>query len=314
VTPTEPTRDLVLSVVQDYDWETVRPFVESLRATGYRGEIRFFVSSVNPESVRRFHEEGIETTRPPRLRLKVGGRVLQPYNPRTTRIRWHVQPLYRHIVRGLAGLARDRRSATARLAGALANLDVARHFWYWDYLSRNVSRYRNVMLSDARDVLFLGNPFDLELGDGIYFFQEDERLAIRDNVNNAGWLHGAYGQQALDELGGRPIVCAGVTIGAAAAVLEYERIMVDELSKLARQFHGMDQGVHNFVVHSALVPHAHVVPNREGPVLTMGLMAAEDAVPILRERAPELKVVHQYDRHPGALEVIRAHAPDPVRA
>jgi hypothetical protein len=310
VTPSE--RDLVLAAAQDYDWESVRPFVESLRATTYAGEIRFFAPGASADTERKLREHGVAVDRPHRVRLKLGVHVLRPYNPKTTRVRWHVQPLYRHLVRALALPARDRRAATARLAGALANVEVARYFWFWNYLRRNVARYRNVMLTDVRDVLFLGDPFDFDIGEAVCSFEEDAHVTIGTQTNNRGWLHGAYGQEALDELADRRIVCSGITIGAAPAVLDYLTVMVDELARLARQYKGMDQGVHNYVLHKGLVPRARLVSNADGPVLTVGGMRAPEAVAALRERAPELRVVHQYDRHPQVAEAIASLASVPL--
>lgn len=303
------TRDLVLAAVQDYDWERLRPFVESLAAAGYRGETRFFVSGVPASTLAELRRRGVVLERARRLRFRVAGHVVQPYDPRTTRVRWHLQPLYGRAVRGLALASSDRRTATARFAGALANVEVARYFWYWLYLSRNRERYRNVMLTDVRDVLFLADPFDFETGGAVCSFAEDERFTIARQVNNRGWLHGAYGQAAVDELGDRPIVCSGVTIGAAQAVFAYLTEMVDRLARLARQYKGMDQGVHNYVLHKGFVPNSRIVPNRHGPVLTVGLMTPDDAVAAVRERRGELRVVHQYDRHPELARLLAGRVP-----
>jgi hypothetical protein len=298
--------DLILAAAQDYEWESLRPFVESLHESGFRGEVRFFVSGLSGETVGKLEATGVRVSRPGRIRARLGTRVFQPYNPRTTRLRWHVQPLYRHVVRTLASLAPDSGAATRRLAGALANVEVARFFWYRDYLSRTPARYRNVMLTDVRDVLFLGSPFDFDIGASAYFFLEHEGLRLRDTVNNRGWLIGAYGEGALEELGGRPISCSGVTIGAAPAVLAYLDVMVDHLVRLSRQYKGIDQGVHNYVLHKGLVPRARLVPNGQGVVLTAGLMPPDEAVELLRERSQAIKIVHQYDRHPELAQALAA--------
>jgi hypothetical protein len=291
-------RDLVLAAAQDYEWEQVRVFVESLRATGFDGEVRFFAPGISDSTAKKLAEARVEISRPPRVRLKVGRTVWHPYNTRTTRLRWHVQPLYRHGVAALSVFSRDRRAARARVAAALANVDVARYFWAYLYLSANASRYRNVMLTDVRDVVFLRDPFAFDVDGAVHFFLEDEKTTLSGTVNNRGWLAGAYGPETLDELGGRSISCSGITIGAVPAVLEYLELMVDALARLPRQFHGIDQGVHNYVVHKGLVPRGRIAGNDAGPVLTLGIMSAEDATRILHARAEEVNVVHQYDRHP----------------
>src|SRR5581483_4748614 len=103
------SRDLILSTAQGYGWENVRAFLESLHATGYDGDVTFFMSRPTEETVVRLAAAGVEVARPKRLRVGFRGHVFQPYRPKTTRIRWHVQPLYRHVLRALAALAPDRR-------------------------------------------------------------------------------------------------------------------------------------------------------------------------------------------------------------
>jgi hypothetical protein len=304
----DDTNDLVLAPAQDYDWENVGPFVESLRRTGFRGEIRLFGPGMSDAAVRRLRAESVEVSRPFRIRVKAGGSLFHPYNPKTTRVRWHVQPFYRDLVRAASWLWPDRRAARRWLTGAISILDVARHFWYFAYLSEHASRYRNVMLSDVRDVLFLGNPFDFEIGDHVNCFLEHETYRLRDQVNNRGWLVGGFGQSALDELGDRPISCAGVTIGTSSAVLGYLATTTRQLVELRRQFNGMDQGVHNYLLHKGLVPDARLLGNEDGPVLTVGLMEHEEAEELVRRRAHEAKVVHQYDRHPGLADTIQSLA------
>jgi hypothetical protein len=154
------------------------------------------------------------------------------------------------------------------------------------------------MLSDLRDVLFLADPFDFEIGNGVSCFLEDERFSLGDQVNNRGWLTGGYGDEVFDELRDRPISCSGITIGAAGAVRTYLETMVGELMLLKRQFRGMDQGVHNYILHKGLVPQARLLGNVDGPVLTVGLMDPDSALALFRRRRPEVKVVHQYDRQP----------------
>ena len=97
-------RDLILAAVENYDWEPMRAFVESLEATGFDGEVRFFVWNVTAETERTLREHGIAITRPRRLRFRFRGALWHPYNWKTNRLRWHSQPFYGRLVRGLAAL------------------------------------------------------------------------------------------------------------------------------------------------------------------------------------------------------------------
>src|SRR5438270_967230 len=84
--------DLILAAVQDYGWEDLRPFVESLRAVGFRGEVRFFVSGLSQTTIQHLRTAGVQITHPARVRVKIAGRTFQPYTPLNTRFRRHLQP------------------------------------------------------------------------------------------------------------------------------------------------------------------------------------------------------------------------------
>src|SRR6266404_537315 len=101
----EGRRNLILGAAQDYEWDVLRPFVESLRATGYDGEIRFFVSGLSRETVGQLAARGVDVMRPSRARRRMAGHVFSPYNPRTTRLRWHAQPYLSRLVRLLVSVA-----------------------------------------------------------------------------------------------------------------------------------------------------------------------------------------------------------------
>jgi len=75
--------------------------------------------------------------------------------------------------------------------------------------------------------------------------------------------------------------------------------------RLTRQDRGIDQGVHNYVLHKRLVPNARVIPNGDGPVLTVGIMCDESASRLLESCASQVRVLHQYDQHPGLAAAMR---------
>lgn len=290
--------DLILTAAQDYDWGVLRPFAESLGTTGYDGEIVTFATSLTSRAVDELSTRNVQLIRPRRARRRWGSHVLSPYTPRTTRLRWHGQPHLTRVVQLLVSSARNRQDAAAALVGFLGNVEVARYGWYYRYLARHGHRYRNVMLTDIRDVIFLDDPFSFEIGEAVWFFLEDDGFRLRDQTNNRGWLIGAYGETAFEAIGDCPIACSGLTIGSTGAMLGYLELMVNHLARLPRQFRGIDQGVHNYLLHNDLVPKARAARNSESPVLTVGMMSGDDALGLLRSRSSTLKAVHQYDRHP----------------
>src|SRR5947209_10408664 len=161
----DQSRDLILACAQDYDWDDLQPFVASLRSTGFVGEIHFFGSGLSRETVRRLEAAGVAVSRPVRFRMKVGNHKLEPLHVPKNRIWWHLQGLYWYLGRALAHLSHDPEAAIKRYTAAVSNVDVARYFWYLEYLATVTGRYRNVMITDVRDVVFLGDTFDFAIGD-----------------------------------------------------------------------------------------------------------------------------------------------------
>lgn len=56
-----------------------------------------------------------------------------------------------------------------------------------------------------------------------------------------------------------------MTIGSASSVVEYLKVMVDQLLRLTRQDRGIDQGLHNYVLYKGLGRNARVISNGDGP-------------------------------------------------
>jgi hypothetical protein len=92
----------------------------------------------------------------------------------------------------------------------------------------------------------------------------------------------------------KPIVCAGVTVGPGELVLRYLQVMADYLLRLPHQGVGLDQAVHNYVLHKGLVPGARLIPNGSGMVSTLGIVPEARVNELLSSA-----VLHQYDRHPA---------------
>jgi hypothetical protein len=290
--------DLILGAAQGMNWDALRPFVESLRQTGFSGEVRLFVSDMPTETIERLrsHDVVVQPVRQARLQLRRGRFVLHPYNPRLAAL----QPSYPRLLTAVAGPDVRRR---ARLAAPFSIAHVARYLRALELLESERGRYRNVMLTDTRDVFFQRSPFDFDVGDDVHCFLEEAGLVLGTETN-AQWLRLAYGDAVARELADQPISCSGVTIGSAAAVRGYLAVMADELTRLPRQIWGIDQGVHNYVVHRGLVSSLRVVPNREGPVATVGAMTDVTAATVTDGDGRPIHVVHQYDCHPALVRLL----------
>jgi hypothetical protein len=286
--------NLILGMVDGMSWEEIRPFVVSLRRTSYDGDVLLFVADLDSSTVDLITSAGIHVVKARRLQMQIRGRLLYPYHPRLERL----HPFYPGVVRSVSRVSNDPARASAALGALLSVRDISRFFRYYRHLSKHGGAYANVMLTDVRDVFFQRNPFDVEF-DELQCFLEDTRETIGTQPHNRKWLQAALGDGILSKLGERPIVCAGVTIGPQRLVVSYLSVMIESLLKLRHQSVGLDQAVHNYILHTGLVPEARLIPNGSGAVATLGIVPREDVYGLL-----DAPVLHQYDRHPALAETL----------
>jgi len=231
--------------------------------------------------------------------------LYHPYVPPLQRLgSTRLTPLYPPILQTLAGVARDRLAAQARLAAPISIPYVARFLRFFRFLASSGQRYANVMLTDVRDVFFQGDPFDFDMCGTVNCFLEDERQTLGRQRHNRDWLLTAYGEETVRSLGDKPISCSGVTVGPREPLLAYLRVMTGGLLRLTHQSVGIDQGVHNYVIHNNLVPNVRLIRNGEGPVLTLALVPRPEIEAAMEEGRLPANVLHQYNHHPRLAEVL----------
>ena len=88
---------------------------------------------------------------------------------------------------------------------------------------------------------------------GFFAFHGVESRTIKECGWNGGWVKDCFGNAMLDKIGKNTIICSGVSMGSTPEVVEYLRAMThimesDEFAKCERN--GVDQGVHNVLVHT----------------------------------------------------------------
>lgn len=174
-----------------------------------------------------------------------------------------------------------------------------RFLFYLKYLSENAHWYKNIMLTDIRDVIFQKNIFDLIQNDKIYYFLEDETQRFRTSKLNYDWCLDANGPEVTNQIIDENVSCAGIVIGACQPVLNYLNNMRTKF-KLREQLQwGLDQGIHNEYVYTVQDNAAMVIENTRPLVLTLGACNGynQDKEGALINQTGEIyAVVHQYDR------------------
>jgi hypothetical protein len=197
-------------------------------------------------------------------------------------------------------LMRFPRSRLIRFPRSLfapRNLMVARYYHYRAFLTR--CSYERVLLSDVSDVLFQHDPFEIAQEHPILFAVE--RKMIADCSCNSAWMDRLIGGTTERlEINEKPIICAGTTLGTRSSIRDYLDRFTQEADRHLRVLSdvGIDQGIHNLLVHLGGVSGA--IDNDEHVFATLGYTPTDsikiDADHILVDgKAPA--VVHQWNRH-----------------
>ena len=302
-------KNLVMGLVKGYRDEQIRPFLASLRNTGYSGDICLFYSDLEQETLRSISQFDVDlvpftmgTVNLLIKRVYIFSLLNKLYRSPLNYI-YPMPKLYYALVDKFSSRRnKNEYVLKSRIASKALNVYCVRYPLYYLYLAHYRGKYAKVMLSDVRDVVFQRDPFDFEFENGLCFFLEDGRQVIKDCPYNSLWLKTGYGEETLRELGNKVPACSGITIGNTADVMNYLELMVDQMLRLKFHPSGMDQGVHNYLLYKKKIDNVRLFPNRLGPVFTMGkttdLPTQFDTEGfLLNQDGTVAHVLHQYDRH-----------------
>jgi hypothetical protein len=142
---------------------------------------------------------------------------------------------------------------------------------------------------------------------GLTAFLEQRPRTISECGWNSKWVEACFGPAGLAEVGGKVISCSGTVMGSWDDAAAYLALVADQLERQPEcEQNGIDQGVHNYFLHSgrvaAVASAVHVESNEEGFVATVQQMNE-----IRRDRLGRVlnaggsgvaALVHQFDRSP----------------
>jgi hypothetical protein len=191
---------------------------------------------------------------------------------------------------------------------------LSRNYSYYSLMRSMEDRNRycdRVFLTDVRDVVFQDDPFSGAPTGEVIVFLEDPRWTLDTCPYHAYWLRTLFGDQVLNEVSGRRISCAGTVLGTWNGILRYLLLMqltTFQCAVPARLLEGIDQGIHNVILHRNKLPAVTVVENAEH-VFTMGTVPRENVLITRDKKVADLRgricpVLHQYDRHPAVVELV----------
>ena len=189
----------------------------------------------------------------------------------------------------------------------------ARYFAYFRYLRDGVlsgRSYRNILLTDVRDVIFQMPLFETPSSE-LELHYEPESPNIGECKINSQWISEQFGRRALASLANRRISCSGTVSGRMRGILGYLAEMQIMLLNLlpTKQMTDGDQGVHNYLLHNGLLRQAKILENFER-VATLhhvpgDQLHIDSAGHVVNPDGSISEIVHQYDRHPHLFSAVQ---------
>lgn len=258
-------KNLILTIIQNYDYPFVEPFIKSLKDTGYNGDLIIYVS-----------ENVSKTTK---FLLKKNRAKLILFRDEFPFIKQE-DNLFEGIPRTIS-------------------INNFRFLFYLEFLKRNTYIYENVLLTDVRDVIFQKEPFQSIEKNKIYFFLEDCKQTFENSELNFLWYKDAFDLESAKSILLKTVSCAGVTIGNSNLIIEYLEYIKEKLMFRNELNWGLDQGIHNGYIYNRYAKNFEVIDNSFPMVLTLGACIKykfNDLGKLVNDNNEVYPIVHQYDR------------------
>lgn len=194
---------------------------------------------------------------------------------------------------------------------------LSRWYAYRDYLMRRIAkgkRYRNILITDVRDVIFQ-KPLFSQPCQALEFQFEAPDPRIGACPINSNWVRKGFGEQALAAIEEKRITCCGTVTGRKDGILQYIDAMTRLIAVLPEEglaSTGVDQGVHNFIAHNAMIDGAVFLDNYRR-VATLhyvdgASLRADAHGRVVNPDGAISEIAHQWDRHPHLVAAIEAQA------
>ena len=263
---------MILTSGSGYKFYQLKPFLTTLLNTGYQGEVVFFVSDTSNVTLRKLKQYPIKL-----VQFTYDYPYLSAYPEIANQV-----PIPIDFV---------------------PHPKTIRYVLYLAYLKAHADQYENVMVTDVRDVIFQKDPLDFDIGNKIYGYLEDNEQTIESNYFNSLWIKDAFGNEAFDSIGHKPIVCSGITIGGYSAMVSYLEKLTYYIINVVKDKGCKDQGIHNYLIHTNQIENIELVPDDEGPVSTISSYKSVDNVivdknkQVRNNQGQVANIVHMYDRH-----------------
>jgi hypothetical protein len=281
-------RDLVLALLHRQSFAAVAPFVKSLKRTGYQGRLVMFTSRIGAEAEAELRRHNVQ---------------VQPFHFSGKKERQplaRLWPLWRWYFASGASAA-----SKTWLARRVLHVRYLRYLLYAEFLERHHADFDRVLLADSTDLFFQADPFAWDWKPGLHHFLEEDKNRLGSCRLHRLWIGWQAGPDFVDQHADEVVSCSGTTFGDISGIRHYlsEMLLAMMRARNLGKISGGDQGIHNYVRLENKLPGLILHANRQGPVMTMGVMRPGDyrMSPnglVLNEDDSVPPVLHQYDRLP----------------
>jgi len=304
---------LILGMVDKLEWDKLSPFVISLERTGYKGELCFFVSNVSKKTIYKLQEHGVQVMKFRDFYFKfpfIKQEIHIYHFYRRLPFTGHFPYFLYKLFNSEGGrLNSENLLCKDKIVKVFLNLNLlsfpcSRFLMYYLFLKNTDKYYSKVLLTDISDVLFQRHPFDFEYRENSLYSGLEENIIAADRLNSR-WIAVAFGQQVLSELGHYRVISNGQIIGNQHTVLKYLQYLVHYIIQTAYKqinVHGIDQGIHNFIIRKGLIRDVVLNENQGGPILTLGnfdparIRYNKDGL-LINVDGSIINILHHYDWH-----------------
>ena len=170
--------------------------------------------------------------------------------------------------------------------------------------------FKNVLITDCRDVFFKDNPFTEIKDESLFVFPENMEMKIKDEHFNSLWIKNLYGSLIYNDLKNQLIYNIGTVIGSKEKVLNLLELLLKESFKnnLSVVEDCQDQAIFNYLIHNNKINNCTKMLNGK-IVFTVGTISSNDLnvnnnYLTYKDSHVTCSIIHQYDRHPILLNWI----------
>lgn len=269
-------RDLILGVIDNLSFYDISRFLITLSQTDYAGHVCLFAGpGTSGRTASKIRSFGVEVIR------------------------------YRRTFPFIDAPHPDN---VGRLPAPI-HLFNFRHYLYYDYVLKHDGCFRNILITDVRDVVFQLDPFAFQVPQRIHVAMESTDIPLQACACTSHWVRVGYGERMLRSLRGEELSCAGTTLAPASLMKTYLESMLNEISRLEDAFECADQAAHNVLIHRDAFGPLERLYNFRSPVLTVGTEVSyrlNEQQQLINLDGSVINIVHQYDRHDELVAIFDA--------